>query len=192
MQPIVDVNSRTIVRRVILKPTLHSPRASFVDLTSFDTSKNHTINGGVFGDDNNVFSKDILDTNHKGVSLSDNSGVSNGSLLNSIKQNETTPHHDIENELYKVYFNRNQNPTQLIDFIVCTTWIELNDGSYLISSRSLNNELDNFQYDNKYNRRFLNISGYLIQPRNILSVSDPFYEFDNSYECKVTSILHIL
>lgn len=53
-------------------------------------------------------------------------------------------------------------PTAPRDFLVCTTWNELDDGTILISSRSAWNEL--YPPENGYVRGFLNISGYHITP----------------------------
>lgn len=63
-------------------------------------------------------------------------------------------------------------PTAPRDFIICTTWSELSDGSILISSRSAWNELlsiqknhrENTTNNNEYVRGYLNISGYHIIP----------------------------
>lgn len=53
-------------------------------------------------------------------------------------------------------------PTAPRDFLVCTTWNELEDGTILISSRSAWNEL--CLPEDGYVRGFLNISGYHIVP----------------------------
>jgi hypothetical protein len=53
-------------------------------------------------------------------------------------------------------------PTAPRDFLVCTTWNELEDGSILISSRSAWSDL--YPSQEGYVRGFLNISGYHITP----------------------------
>ena len=53
-------------------------------------------------------------------------------------------------------------PTAPRDFVVCTSWSELEDGSELITTRSVWDEL--YPHKEGYVRGFLNISGYHITP----------------------------
>ena len=65
-------------------------------------------------------------------------------------------------------------PTTARDFIVCTTWTELEDGSRIICSRFVPDEI--FEKQTGYVRATMYISGYLIQEVTALSKDDPFYE----------------
>ena len=57
-------------------------------------------------------------------------------------------------------------PTAPRDFIACTTWVEMDDGSIMIATRSAPDELCPEQ--KPYVRGFIQLSGYLIQPHTAL------------------------
>lgn len=57
-------------------------------------------------------------------------------------------------------------PTAPRDFLACTTWRELDDGSILITTRSAPDSL--FPQQKGFVRGFLHISGYWIQPHDSL------------------------
>ena len=79
-------------------------------------------------------------------------------------------------------------PTAARDFLVCTTWTELEDGSMLLCSRSAPDDVLGPQKG--YVRGFIRISGYYIQPRSVLKPTDPCYADCPVDGCKVTLTAH--
>ena len=80
-------------------------------------------------------------------------------------------------------------PTAPRDFLVCTTWKELSDGSILVTARSAPDDV--YAQQKGYVRGFINISGYHIQPRAALSPSDPFFADCPADGCKLTLSSHV-
>ena len=80
-------------------------------------------------------------------------------------------------------------PTAPRDFLVCTTWKELGDGSILVTARSAPDDV--YAQQKGYVRGFINISGYHIQPRVNLSPSDPFFADCPVDGCKLTLSSHV-
>ena len=78
-------------------------------------------------------------------------------------------------------------PTAPRDFLCCTTWDELEDGSLLICTRSVPNEV--LEVEESYVRGEIIISGYWIQPCKNLKKDDAYFN-ESSYACKVTLIAH--
>ena len=68
-------------------------------------------------------------------------------------------------------------PTAPRDFLICTTYIELDDGSILLFSRSAPDTL--YSQQKGYVRGFFNISGYWIQESGTINT------------CKVTLTSHL-
>lgn len=79
-------------------------------------------------------------------------------------------------------------PTAPRDFLVCTSWTELEDGSMLLCSRSAPDDV--LSQQKGYVRGFIRISGYYIQPRSVLKSTDPFYADCPLDGCKVTLTAH--
>jgi len=79
-------------------------------------------------------------------------------------------------------------PTTPRDFIACTTWVDLADGSALVCTRSAPDTI--YAPQKGYVRGILNISGYHIQPRAALDPSDPYYATCPVGGCKVTLTAH--
>ena len=81
-------------------------------------------------------------------------------------------------------------PTTARDFVVCTSWQKLDDGSIIICTRSASDEL--FEKQKSFVRATINISGYWIQPVTGLPNDDPMYESSSEGDaCKVTLISHM-
>lgn len=81
-------------------------------------------------------------------------------------------------------------PTTARDFVVCTSWQKLDDGSIVICTRSASDEL--FEKQKNFVRATINISGYWIQPVTGLPNDDPMYESSSESDaCKVTLISHM-
>lgn len=76
-------------------------------------------------------------------------------------------------------------PTAPRDFLCCTTWQELEDGSLLVCTRSAPEVL--LAPQKGYVRGSIRISGYFIQPCSVVDKSDPCY-FKGG--CKVTLTAH--
>ena len=79
-------------------------------------------------------------------------------------------------------------PTAPRDFIVCTTWTELEDGSVMVCSRSVTDEV--FNQQKGYVRGFVNVSGYYVQRRSSLAENDPSYADCPINGCKITLTAH--
>ena len=79
-------------------------------------------------------------------------------------------------------------PTAPRDFLVCTTWKELEDGSIMLCSRSAPDDV--LAQQRGYVRGFVNISGYFIQPKSVLQPTDPFFADCPADGCKVTLTAH--
>jgi hypothetical protein len=106
-------------------------------------------------DDNNLSGyDDMIDKVEVRVSSLDLSSISHNVSQPLLRVNEGTA---IRRMMFKGVW-----PTAPRDFVVCTTWSELDDGTILISSRSAWDELS--PPEEGYVRGFLNISGYHIVP----------------------------
>ena len=79
-------------------------------------------------------------------------------------------------------------PTAPRDFIVCTTYTELEDGSVMVCSRSVTDEV--FSQQKGYVRGFVNVSGYYIQRQSSLAENDPSYADCPVNGCKITLTAH--
>ena len=80
-------------------------------------------------------------------------------------------------------------PTAPRDFLCCTTWQELEDGSLLVCSRSVPDKL--LEVEEGYVRGNILISGYWIQPYHTLKKDDIYYNDDETaFGCKVTLTAH--
>lgn len=80
-------------------------------------------------------------------------------------------------------------PTAPRDFLCCITWVELEDGSILVCSRAVPNKFLKVKED--YVRGFVDITGYWIQPCDLLDKKDPSYMPPSSKPCcKVTLAVH--
>jgi hypothetical protein len=80
-------------------------------------------------------------------------------------------------------------PTAPRDFLCCTTWTELGDGSLLICSCSAPDDLLEVEVD--YVRGTIQTSGYWIRPYWTLPQDDPLYTADrNIVGCRVTLTAH--
>jgi hypothetical protein len=78
-------------------------------------------------------------------------------------------------------------PTAPRDFLCCTTWTELEDGSLLVMSRSASEDV--LAPQKGYVRGKIQVSGYLVQPYSSLQKSDRLYS-STSLGCKVTLAAH--
>ena len=76
-------------------------------------------------------------------------------------------------------------PTAPRDFLCCTTWTSLPDGTILVCSRSAPDSV--YPIQKGYVRGSISVSGYMIQPCGLLDKKDPFYEVNS---CKVTLTAH--
>jgi hypothetical protein len=79
-------------------------------------------------------------------------------------------------------------PTTPRDLLMCTTSSTEVDGSLMICSRFVPDEL--FDKVKGYVRATMLISGYRIQPCHTLSPSDPYHDATDCGSCKVTLICH--
>jgi len=81
-------------------------------------------------------------------------------------------------------------PTAPRDFVVCTTWSEAEDGSTLICTRSVPDDV--FECQKGYVRGQIMISGYRVQPVGTLPPDDPLFDATpGRTACKVTLTVHI-
>jgi hypothetical protein len=71
------------------------------------------------------------------------------------------------------------------DFLTCTTWRERSDGSLIVCTRTVPNSLMGPQKG--FVRGTIIVSGYLIQPAELLRKDDPCF---GSRGCKVTVVAH--
>ena len=76
-------------------------------------------------------------------------------------------------------------PTAPRDFLVCTTWTSLPDGTIIVCSQSVPNSV--YPVQKGYVRGGIAISGYQIQPCSLLDRDDIFYQVSS---CKVILIAH--
>jgi len=79
-------------------------------------------------------------------------------------------------------------PTTPRDLLMCTTSSTEVDGSLMICSRFVPDEL--FDKVKGYVRATMLISGYRIQPCHTLSPSDPYHDATDCGSCKVTLVCH--
>eukprot|EP00596_Hydrurales_sp_CCMP1899_P005757 CAMPEP_0119038012 /NCGR_PEP_ID=MMETSP1177-20130426/6657_1 /TAXON_ID=2985 /ORGANISM="Ochromonas sp, Strain CCMP1899" /LENGTH=218 /DNA_ID=CAMNT_0007000013 /DNA_START=134 /DNA_END=787 /DNA_ORIENTATION=- len=79
-------------------------------------------------------------------------------------------------------------PTAPREFLCCTTWKELKDGSLIVSSRSVPDDV--IAAEEGFVRGSIIVSGYWIQPYNTLKKDDVLYSNCKDAGCKVTLIAH--